>query len=114
MNNSMNNKSINDSIPLKIYKCILPDIIEPITHIVNLSLNTGVVPDLCKIAKVVPIHKTGDLDDPGNYRPISILPILGKIIEHFVNGQLIQFIEDNKILSEQQYGFRKKTAQQHI
>ena len=103
-------KSVNDIIPLKVYRNIIADIIEPITYIVNLSLQSGVMPDCCKLAKIIPIFKEGDKDDPGNYRPISLLPILGKIIENFANQQLTAFVEDNNILSCQQYGFRKKNS----
>ena len=90
------------------------DIIEPLTHLVNLSLSTGVVPDLSKMAKVTPIHKDGDSEEPENYRPISILPILGNIIEYFVNKQLIDFVDNNKILTEQQYGFRKNYSTTYL
>ena len=86
---------------------LLPSIIQPFTHIVNLSLKTGIMPDLCKIAVVTPIHKGGDPTDPGNYRPISILPILGKAIEFFVNNQLTQYLEDKGLICKNQYGFRK-------
>ncbi len=65
------------------------------------------MPDICKKAMVTPIFKAGDIDDPGNYRPISILPILGKTIEYFVNQQLVNYVESNNILSKQQFGFRK-------
>ena len=82
------NKATNDMIPAKVYNCIISNIIKPFTHIVNLSLKTGIMPDICKKAMVTPIFKTGDIEDPGNYRPISILPILGKTIEYFVNQQL--------------------------
>ena len=108
------NKSINDLIPLKVYKNIIPDIIEPITYIVNLSLQSGIMPDLLKVAKVIPIFKKGDKMDPGCYRPISILPILGKIIENFANEQLTGYIENNEILSNQQYGFRKNNSTTYL
>ena len=107
-------KSTNDTIPLKIYRNIIPDMIEPITYIVNLSLQSGVMPDCCKIAKIIPIFKEGDKNDPGNYRPISLLPFLGKIIEYFANQQLTTFIENNNILSCQQYGFRKKNSTSYL
>ena len=100
-------KSISDDIPLKIIRQILPSIIQPFTHIVNLSLKTGIMPNQCKIAVVTPIHKSGDPFDPGNYRPISILPILGKAIEFFVNNQLTQYLEDKGLVCPNQYGFRK-------
>ena len=101
------NKSINDCIPLKIIRLILPSIIKPLTHIVNLSLSSGIMPDILKIAIVTPIHKGGDTSDPSNYRPISILPILGKAIEFFVNNQLTQYLDDRGLISKHQYGFRK-------
>ena len=100
-------KSTNDPIPLKIFKQILPTFISPFTHIVNLSLKNGVMPDSCKVAMVTPIHKSGELHDPGNYRPISILPILSKTIEHLVNSQLTQYLDDRGLISKCQYGFRK-------
>ena len=100
-------KSTNDHIPQRIFKQILPSFISPLTHIVNLSLRTGVMPDSCKVAIVTPIHKSGNLEDPGNYRPISILPVLSKTIEYFVNSQLTQYLDDRGLLSNCQYGFRK-------
>ncbi len=100
-------KSTNDPIPLRIFKDILPSFISPFTHIVNLSLKTGIMPENCKIAVVTPIHKEGDIEDPGNYRPISILPLLGKTIEYFVNSQLTQYLDDRGVISDHQYGFRK-------
>ena len=100
-------KSISDIVPLKIIRQILPSIIKPLTHIINLSLSTGTMPNLCKIAVVTPIHKEGNPADPGNYRPISILPILGKTVEFFVNNQLTQYLDEKGLISKNQYGFRK-------
>ena len=54
------------------------------------------------------------MEEPGNYRPISILPIIRKIIEYSVNQQLMNFVEDNKILTEQQYGFRKNYSTTYL
>ena len=109
-----NDKSTNDVIPLKIFKHILPAVIKPFTHIVNLSLVTGVMPDACKRAIVTPVYKTGDPENPNNYRPISILPILGKTIEYFVNNQLTKFLDDNDIISKHQYGFRKNHSTTYL
>ena len=101
-------KAVFDEIPINIFKAILPVIIKPLTHIVNLSLRTGEIPGYCKYAKVTPILKGGDVNDANNYRPISILPILAKIVEYFVNEQLTKYLDDNNILTSQQYGFRKQ------
>ena len=69
------------------------------------------MPKLCKQALVTPIYKSeGDKQDPENYRPISILPLLGKCIEYFVNQQLTNYVQDNNILNNQQYGFRKDSS----
>ena len=100
-------KSINDIMSMKVYKYVIHQIIEPFTHIINLSLKTGVMPTACKIASVTPILKNGNPSDPNNFRPISILPLLGKSIEYFVNKQFTAYVEDNNLLSSQQYGFRK-------
>ena len=107
-------KSTNDPIPLRIFKQILPSFITPFTHIINLSLRTGVMPASCKIAIVTPIHKSGSLEDPGNYRPISILPILSKTIENFVNSQLTQYLDDRGLLVQNQYGFRKNHSTTYL
>ena len=107
INSIPSDKSSNDLIPLKVFKQILPSFISPFTHIVNLSLKTGIMPDCCKVAIVTPIHKAGDLENPSNYRPISILPILSKTIEHAVNSQLTQYLDDRGSISQHQYGFRR-------
>ncbi len=58
-----------------------------------------------KQALVVPLFKSGDINDLNNYRPILLLPILSKILEKIVAGQLIQFLERNKLMSNAQHGF---------
>jgi len=78
----------------------------PLKHIVNLSLSTGEVPLLMKTAKVVPIFKSGDPTDVNNYRPISLLSSFGKILEKIVANKLVLFLETNKLISSQQFGFR--------
>ena len=98
-----------DLIPAKLLKICAKVITTPFTHIINLSINSGTVPDNMKIAKVIPIYKNkGSQTQCGNYRPISILPILSKILENIVNEQMEKFLQDNNILSSKQYGFMKK------
>ena len=110
-----NDKSINDQIPVKIYKCIAPFIIVPITHIINKSLSSGTMPISCKNAIIAPVYKgEGDKLDPGNYRPISILPILGKCIEYFVNKDLMEYVNNNNILNDRQFGFRKDNSTTYL
>ena len=89
----------------------LKHILSPIlAHIINNSLQQGYFPSSQKIARVIPLHKGGSKSDINNYRPISILPIFSKIFERIVYNQLYGFLEKYKILSECQYGFRKKRS----
>lgn len=85
-------------------------IAEPITYILNLSLSNGSVPTLMKIANVIPVFKSSSQQSLNNYRPISILSTLSKILERLVYTRLISFLNQNSILSSNQYGFRKKHA----
>ena len=110
-----NDKSTYDNIPMKVYKCIVPSVIKPITHIINKSLSSGTMPAFCKKARVTPVYKgEGDKLDPGNYRPISILPLIGKCIEYFVNEKLTKYINENNILNERQFGFRKDNSTTYL
>ena len=107
-------KAVFDAIPLRIFKIITPCIIKVLTHIVNLSLVSGTIPLSCKRACVSPLHKTGDKTDPGNYRPISILPVIGKTIEYFVSEQITRYFDSNKLFSNRQYGFRKNHSTTYL
>ena len=68
---------------------------------------TGTFPTILKQARVIPIHKSGNTEDPGNYRPISILPTLSKIIEKHVVKQCLEYLERFSLLHKEQSGFRK-------
>ena len=97
-----------DNLSARLLKEAAGYIHKPLTYIFNLSLETGHFPEALKVAKVTPIYKKGPKSDPGNYRPISVLPIISKIFEKLVNERLIDFLECNTILYKHQYGFRKK------
>ena len=102
-------------MPLKIYKIILPSIIKPVSHIVNLSLIGGEMPLPCKKARVTPVYKgEWDKSDPGNYRPISILSLLGKCIEYFVYQNLTEHVQKNNILNDRQFGFLKDNSTTYL
>ena len=79
---------------------------EALTSIINLSLETGVVPSEWKVAKVIPLFKSGSLAEIDNYRPISVFPTLSKILEKIVYKQLMAHLERHSILFEYQFGFR--------
>ena len=65
------------------------------------------MPDELKIARVTPVPKAGDLKLTPNYRPISILPVLSKIFERLVYKRIYSFLQQNSMLNEKQFGFRK-------
>ena len=69
-------------------------------------ISTVNFPDAWKVAIVTPIHKSGDLSNPGNYRPISIVQALSKIFEKVVGSQLSSYLKTNHILSPSQYAYR--------
>lgn len=89
-------------------KKIGENVILPIVHIINCSIANGTVPEELKVARIVPIHKKGDKTDFANYRPISIVGILSKILEKIIKNQLLEYLERDKIIFDGQYGFRKK------
>ena len=78
-----------------------------LSYLFNVIFTTGIYPTSWKRANVVPLYKGGDLTSVNNYRPISLLPLLGKIIEKIIHAQISKFLDDNHILYSQQDGFRK-------
>ena len=95
-----------DDISARIVKCTFDSFITPLTHVLNMSITKGVFPDELKIARVVPLFKSGDPMLFSNYRPVSVLPIFSKILERLMYNRLLKFINDNKILYLYQFGFR--------
>ena len=96
-----------DDIPASFLKDTKFVITKPLTHIINCSLKTGFLPSHFKLAKVVPIYKSGMKGSFDNYRPISVLPAVSKILEKCVHYQIIEHVESNALLSSSQFGFRK-------
>ena len=81
---------------------------DKLAFLYNLSIQTTIFPDKWKKALVIPIPKSGDLKKVENYRPISLLPLPGKILEKLIHTQLSFHLEENEILSNNQFGFRKQ------
>ena len=96
-----------DGINPKIWKSISYVISPVLCHIFNLVLTSGTYPDALKIAKVIPIYKAGGRDLPENYRPISLLPCINKLLERSIEKRLRLFFDDNNTLFDFQFGFRK-------
>ena len=95
-----------DQISNKILKLAGPVICKQLTDLCNLSVKSGVFPNDWKLAKVSPIHKTGERNDANNYRPISVLLTIARIFEKHINEQLYDYLCKNDILDSRQSGFR--------
>lgn len=95
-----------DNIGARLLKSAAPFIVEHVTYICNHSIKNSVFPDQWKEGKVTPLYKAGPKDDVNNYRPISILPILSKILEKHVHDSLMDFLINFKLLHKTQSGFR--------
>ena len=88
-------------------KLACPYIVPVILHLCNLSIRNKCFPNSWKTATITPLHKKGDHSDPTNFRPISILPCVSKILEKIIHCQLYKYLTDHNILTPQQSGFRK-------
>ena len=111
LRNLKRNKSTGlDNLPPGMLKDAATIITKPLAYIINLSLRSGSVPLEWKAAKVIPLFKSGSMVELDNYRPISILPVLSKILERIVYKQLLSHLENNGLLSSFQFGFRSKRS----
>lgn len=99
-----------DGISACFLKLALGSLSLPITLICNLCLSTGKFPDALKKSVVVPIYKSGDRDCISNYRPISLLPTIAKVLEKIINKRLKSYLEKNNLLSTNQHGFRERKS----
>ena len=94
------------SIPIKFLKLFQTALCKPISLNANLSFSTGIFPVDLKTGKVILIFKKDDYTSCNNYRPISLLSNISKIIEKLIHSSLVVFLNTNKILYERQFGFR--------
>ena len=112
-----NNSSCGlDNIPTRILKLGRTELVPAITHMINLSITQKKFPSAWKKAKVIPLHKKDEETNPKNYRPVSLLSNISKILEKSVYLQLYGYSEEEKILNNAHHGFRKShnTTTAHI
>ena len=86
----------------------------PIRTIVNKSISLGIYPDDWKISRVMPLFKSGTKTNPSNYRPISLTPVISKVLEKVIKRQLFAHLDMQKILPMNQFGFRNKSGTNHL
>ena len=96
-----------DEISAYFLKLSAAEITESITHVLNCSIQGSIVPTQWKKSKVIPIFKSDSTLEVSNYRPISILPVLSKILEHHVHDALTRFLNAYGLIRESQSGFRE-------
>ena len=105
------NKAIGlDNISARLLKDSASVISASLTRLFNLSLETRTFPSLWKFGKVAALFKKGDRCDANNYRPITVLPTISKILEKAVHTQLYAYLKNNGILTSKQFGFRPKLS----
>ena len=102
------NSSGYDDISNKLLKLLHPVIIEPLTEIINRSLQEGSFPDGMKRSDTIPLYKSKERCHTTNYLPISLLLTLSKVLEKIVYKRTIKFLDNNNIIYNSQYGFREK------
>ena len=96
-----------DSVTSSIIKGAYSEIKHPLKHIINLSFSTGIFPLELKIARVIPLYKSGEKSQFSNYRPVSVLPAMSKIFERLLYQRLLSFVNKHNILYAYQFGFRQ-------
>ena len=109
----MNKSSGPNSILYKILNLLKKDISKELADLLNLSLSSGVFPSLLKIAKVVPVYKKDSKLGCRNYRPICLLSNIEKILEKLMYKRVYQFLTENNIIYDLQFGFRQNFSAAH-
>ena len=103
----------HDEIPTSLLIDGIDFITEPLSDLVNRCLESSLFPTSEKLSKIVPIYKADERSKMDHFRPISLLPVLSKVFEYVVHGQLYDYLEYNNLLSHSQFGFRKYSSTQH-
>ena len=103
----------HDGISFNVIKNCFGLLSTPLLNIFNLSLEKIIFPDELKIAKVTPIYKTGDENDFGNCRPISVLPCFSKMLERIMYKRFYNYLSQNHMLYPKQFGFQKSHSTEH-
>ena len=108
--NLKNKKCGTSELPVSILK-IITDLISPaLSHLINHSVSSRTFPNLLKIARIVPIYKSGSKTNIKNYRPIAILPTLSKIFEKIMHKRITSFFKKYDLFFQDQYGFQNKKS----
>ena len=103
----------HDEINNILLKQIKESIVAPLATIFNESLTNGIFPETMKLAEVVPLYKGKAKNEKANYRPISLLLTVSKILEKIMYARTYSFLIETNQLYQSQYGFRKRHSCEH-
>ena len=114
----INKATGTDGLSVKVLRLALPLVVNILCDIINRAISENCFPTQWKSAVITPLYKGGDRENPSNYRPISVLPVLSKIFERHILKTLSEYLYTNNLISDSQSGFRSKhscsTAMQHL
>ena len=95
-----------DKFPISVLKECKHELAKPLCLIWRRSLETGEIPEILREQTIIPIFKKGSKSDPANYRPVSLTSHIIKLFERVLRKKLVEYIEENNIIVNEQYGFR--------
>ena len=95
-----------DGIPAQVLKICAVELSSPLSSLFSACFRQGVYPSLWKTANVVPVHKKQARSSMRNYRPVSLLSVVSKVMEKVINTTLMNHLEKKRLLSQHQFGFR--------
>ena len=96
----------HDGVSVRMIKMYDESLVQPLSLIFRGCTDSGIYPDTWKKSNIVPVHKKGDKQIANNYRPVSLLPTCSKILEKIILDSIMRFLNENKLLSDAQSGFR--------
>lgn len=99
-----------DNITPRVLIHLAPTLAAPLAAFFQHLFNSGTIPDQWKQGVITPAYKGGRRSDPANYRPITLLPVVSKVMESVVADQLRDYLESTHLLAEEQHGFRKQRS----
>ena len=102
-----------DDISIRMIKLCGQSIVKPLSIIFKNCIDNGIFPDIWKKSNIIPVHKKGDKQIIDNYRPVSLLPICGKIFKKLLFNSIFKFLDDNNRLSSNQSGFRPSDSHEY-
>ena len=103
-----------DGLSAPLLKLISPAILESLTKVINCSIQSGTCPSALKLARVTLVHKSGPASNPNNFRPMSVLLIISKVLERHIYNHLMLYLRSFNLIVSTQSGFRPHHSTESI